>query len=366
MNVLIFITRGPLLHFTGFQMPRGEPVFGGRIGHWEDSDLPVADRLRRLPQQVQDFVPDVLAVRLPYGGDVLHGPTVATPEVLARLREIIGEAPLHLPHLLRLVEGASQAFPATPLVLLAETAFFADLPAREATYGLNPDLIHSLQLRRYGFHGLYHEAAAAHLAVSRRQQGQNGPLRLLSICMEPRPEVAAIIDHRPVMVTGGTAPLEGIPGQTTCGEIDPSIVLTLAQKLNWGPEQINNLLTTQSGLLGLVGRPTSWVEVFAAADPDLVRARSVIEHHFLRACGAGMAAMGGLDALVFSGRNFGTGRHLGPWLLHQLSFKQPPDLTWECFEQPLERILCDAAVAAKDLPTETSQAILVEESGKDV
>ena len=154
---------------------------------------------------------------------------------------------------------------------------------REAMYGLNPDLMDSLRLRRHGFHGLYHEAAAAYLAVRRRQKGQNGSLRLLSFCMEPRPEVAAIIDHRPVMVTGGASPLEGIPGQTTCGEIDPSIVLTLAQKLSWGPEQINNLLTTQSGLQGLVERPISWVEVFAGAEPDLVRARAVVEHHFLRA-----------------------------------------------------------------------------------
>ena len=226
-------------------------------------------------------MPDVLAVRLPYGGDVLPGPTVATPEVLDRLREILDESPLHLPHLLRLIEGAAQAFPGTPQVLLAETAFFAGLPARgDVRTEPRPD--GQSALRRHGFHGLYHEAAAAYLAVRRRQKGQNGSLRLLSFCMEPRPEVAAIINHRPVMVTGGASPLEGIPGQTTCGEIDPSIVLTLAQKLSWGPEQINNLLTTQSGLQGLVERPISWVEVFAGAEPDLVRARAVVEHHFLR------------------------------------------------------------------------------------
>lgn len=67
-----------------------------------------------------------------------------------------------------------------------------------------------------------------------------------------------------------------------------------------------------------------------------------------------MAAMGGLDALVFSGRFFGTGRHLGPWLMHKLTFKQPPELTWECFDQPLEQILCDAAVAARDQAAETA------------
>ena len=189
MNVLVLLTRGPLLQFTGFQVPHGEPVFGGRIDHWEDSDLPVADRLRRLTQSPASeplapasgergwgegvevrspetpphprplspeagargaysgkYVPDVLAVRLPYGGDVLPGPTVATPEVLDRLREILDESPLHLPHLLRLIEGAAQAFPGTPQVLLAETAFFAGLPVREAMYGLNPDLMDSLPL----------------------------------------------------------------------------------------------------------------------------------------------------------------------------------------------------------------------------
>lgn len=350
MNVLVLITRGQSLHGSGFQMPGNQPLFQVQTDHWQEAESTLSEGWQRLipvPEETaKEFVPDILAVRVPYGGDVLQGPTVVQAGVLAELREIVDEAPLHLPRLLRLVEDLEPLFPKAAIVLLAETAFFADLPAREARYGLNPDLMNELSLRRYGFHGLYHEAAAAHVTVRRRQKALNAPVRLLSICLEPRPEIAAIMDHRPIMVTGGASLLEGIPGETTCGEIDPSIVLTLAQKLRWGPEQIDQVLTKQSGLLGLVGRLTSWNQLFGSDEPELAQVRRMVEHHFLRACGAGMAALGGLDAIVFSGRYFECGQVLGPWLQQKLAFKQPPEMTWECFERPLEPIMCEAAVAA--------------------
>ena len=74
--------------------------------------------------------------------------------------------------------------------------------------------------------------------------------RIISICLEPQPEVAAVKGLRALMVTSGATPLEGIPGHTTCGQIDPSIVLTLSESAGWGPEKINTELTKQSGLLG--------------------------------------------------------------------------------------------------------------------
>ena len=148
------------------------------------------------------------------------------------------------------------------------------------------------------------------------------------------------------MCTSGATPLEGLPGHTSCGELDPSIVLMLARKLKWGPEQINTVLTQQSGLLGLAGRPVMLDDVISPEAADLELARSVLKNRILSACGAGMAAMGGMDQIVFSGRFAQEGQILGPWLVTRLTFKggnehRPPE--WLCFTESLDCVLAERA-----------------------
>jgi len=164
-----------------------------------------------------------------------------------------------------------------------------------------------------------------------------------------------------VLVTGGVTPLDGLPGQTMCGEIDPSIVLKLAQERGWGPEQIGRLLAEESGLLGLTGRPTTLPEVFAASDPESLFAREVLQYRILQACGAGIAAMGGLDTIVFSGRFAVVGETLGPWLqasLHLRDGDGPAHIDFRICRDSLDRILADLAATValrwhrKSVPTE--------------
>jgi acetate kinase len=250
--------------------------------------------------------------------------------------------------------------PDAPVVFFFETAFFADLPARERIYGLDADMTKALGLRRFGFHGIFHEAACREASrrpragnggtdVCEGERGRRAPARILSICLEPRPELAAVIGSRPVMVTSGATPLEGLPGETTCGEIDPSIVLTLARKLHWGPEEVNAALTRDSGLTGLVGRPVTFAEAFTSSDGEVKSALEIFKYRLLLACGAGLAAMGGVDAVVFSGRYARLGATLAPWLADRLEF---PGVTRKApirtviFEEPLDRILADSAPAA--------------------
>jgi acetate kinase len=123
-------------------------------------------------------------------------------------------------------------------------------------------------------------------------------------------------------------------------------VLMLARKQNWGPEQINTVLTQQSGLFGLVGHPVMLDDVFAPEPVDMELARSVLESRILSACGAGMAAMGGVDSIVFSGRFAQVGRILGPWLKARLTFRggneqRPPN--WLCFDESLDAVLSERA-----------------------
>lgn len=303
---------------------------------WQDSESPQR--------------PDVVGLRVPFGGTEFRTSAIADSEAERRLESLIPQSPLHLPAVLGLVRSCREVFPATQTVLVFETAYFADLATRESLYGLDVEMMGQLGVRRYGFHGIYHEAAVGQTLRRRRDGGNPESPRVVSICMEPRPELAAATTAGPLMVTGGATPIEGLPGLTTCGELDPGIALILRERLGWGPEQIDRVLTHESGLTGLLGHPTSWETLFASTDPEMTLPREIIEYRLLQACGAAIACMGGLDAIVFSGRSAGVGRQIGPKLISKLAFlesSQPRPVSWECYEESLDRLVADAAVVAE-------------------
>ncbi len=253
---------------------------------------------------------DIIAMRGLYGGNRFSQPVLASESVLADLMTLAPQAPLHVPHMVRLAKAARSAFPQTPVALVFETAFFVPLPERERRYGVDPELAGSQPLRRFGFHGIFHEAACRDAARSLEVPEP----RILSICLEPRPELAACHGRQPVMVTGGSTPMEGLPGETSCGDLDPSVVLKLADDSRWGPEGTSHLLTRESGLSGLAGRSVTLAEVLQSTHGDLQLARDVFLYCVLRACGAGIAALGGLDAIVYSGRYASSAAPLHNWL----------------------------------------------------
>ena len=233
-------------------------------------------------------------------------------------------------------------------MLAFETAFFVNLSEREHRYAVNPKLTKDSNLRRFGYHGLWHDAACRQVARKRRDLGLDAPARVLSICLEARPEVAAILGSKPLLVTSGSTPLEGLPGQTTCGELDPGIVLILAQKMGWGPEQINDVLTRQSGWLGLVGKNVTLAEMFHSPRPECALAKEIMRYRLLQVCGAGLAALGGVDTVVFSGRESDLGVELGLWLKEKLTFQPQPNghgMTLEICRESLDRVLAETACA---------------------
>lgn len=304
-------------------------VFGDEtddpIGEWElaleQFDQSTSQFPNALFQRVRDLLaeagigsPDLIAVRGLFGGERFPEPVVASEMVLADLELLAPQAPLHVPRLIELVKAARHAFPAAVVLVVFETSFFVRLPERERRYGLDPEMMDSESLRRYGFHGVFHEAAckdaARHIRLSEP--------RVLSICLEPRPELAACLGRWPVMVTGGSTPIEGLPGETSCGDLDPSVVLKLAHDTRWGPEMTGSLLTRESGIHGLVGRRITLAELLHSNGGQLQLAKDVFLYSLLRACGAGMAGMGGLDAIVYSGRYAASGTALHAWLNERL------------------------------------------------
>ncbi len=283
--------------------------------------------------------PDVIAVRGLYGGARFARPVFASDSVLVDLMDLSPQAPLHVPHLIQLVKQARRAFPQAPVVLVFETAFFVPLPEREQRYAIAPELLDSRSLRRFGFHGIFHEAACMNAA----RDLELADSRVLSICLEPRPELAACRGGRPVMVTGGSTPAEGLPGETSCGDLDPSVVLKLADDNRMGPEGAGRLLTRESGLQGLAGRDVSLAEVLQGDDDELQLARDVFLHCLLRACGAGIAALGGLDAIVYSGCYADSAAVLHEWLNQRLKQTTQHDTACLVHSRTLPQQLRDIA-----------------------
>lgn len=247
----------------------------------------------------------------PFGGTSEDSPVVVDDELLKRLDELSPRAPTTLPAIGVAMRALATNYRDVPRVFAFGSGFFSRLPQRERFYAIEPAEGRRLGLERTGFHGLFHAASVAGIRAG-------DGVRTLSICLEPNPEAAAILDDRPMMVTGGATPLEGLPGQTTCGEIDPGMVLILAQEQHWSPEQIAEALTRESGLLGLTGQPTDLSELFASDGASTQLARDMMLYRLQLTTGMAIAALGGLDRIVFSGRHAAAGEVIGAWLLERL------------------------------------------------
>jgi len=282
--------------------------------------------------------PVAIGIRVPFGGAEFPEPVVVNADVLRRIETLTPAAPLHIPALLELLQQCAAYFRGVPLVLTFDTAFFADLPEREHLYALDADLARAHGLRRFGYCGLHHVAAWQRVA-------RTGVTRVISLCLEPQPELAAIQGGRPVYVTSGITPLEGLPGQTTCGDIDPGLVMLLAEELHYGPERLNMLFTRASGLKGLTGSRITFDELFAAPKTEFTLARKVICYRILQACGMAFAAMGGADAVVISGRYALAGRVIAAFLKRQMVFqRQTVPVAFHFLRTPVERIVAEQAL----------------------
>ena len=348
MNVLV-LQPGPLtLGWAIFKRGTRAAASGGSLPGYRERDNGEA-ALDALAAQVAEIGGvGAVAIVTPFGGERFRGATLADDETLDALESMAGQAPLHLPIAVALARAAAARIPQAAVVLLFQSAFFAPLPGRERLYALEAGLLEGLSLRPYGQCGLWHEAACREATRQSRQSGVGRAPRVISLCMEGRPEIAAAIATRPVMTTAGLTPLEGLPGQNSCGELDPTIVLTLAHELKMGPEAINRLLARDSGLSALAGRP---VEIGPLLEGDAEEdrlARELLRYRIVQQCGAAMAAMGGVDMLVFSGRWARLAERLGPWLADRLTFRNRTGQlrpAWIRLEEPLERIAADAAMA---------------------
>jgi acetate kinase len=215
---------------------------------------------------------------------------VVDAEVKAAIRELTPLAPLHNAPALDAIEEAQRALPDVQHVAVFDTAFHRTMPAEATRYAV-PEQWFDWGVRRYGFHGLSVEWAASQVEV----------LRLVVCHLGGGSSVTAVLDGRSVETTMGFSPLEGVPMTTRSGSVDPGALLYLLREHGLSPDVLDEALEHRSGLAALSGTSGDIREL---ADDSL--ALAVYVHRVAAAVAASAAALGGLDAVVFTG---GIGEH---------------------------------------------------------
>src|SRR5271167_490401 len=239
--------------------------------------------------------------RIVHGGERFRAAVQIDADVEAALRELTELAPLHQPKSLAALDAVTALLPELPAVACFDTAFHATLPAAAATYALPRRWRDRWALHRYGFHGLSHAWVARRVPELLGRAGED--LRIVSCHLGAGASLCAIKDGSSVDTTMGFTPLEGLVMATRSGSVDPGMLLWLLEREGLSARELAEALEHRSGLLGLCGT-ADMRELLARVDGEDPHAKLALEVylHRLRGAAAAMAAaLGGLDALAFTG-----------------------------------------------------------------
>jgi acetate kinase len=237
---------------------------------------------------------DAVGHRIVHGGERFRGPTRIDGDVIDELRALTDLAPLHQPKSLAALAVVLRVLPDTPAVACFDTAFHATLPPAAATYAVPAAWRDRWGARRYGFHGLSHAYAA------RRAAELCGARRVVTCHLGAGASLAAVRDGRSVDTTMGFTPLEGLVMATRSGSVDPGLLLWLLEREQITVAEMADALEHQSGLLALAGT-ADMREILGRSDDAARLAVEVYAHRLRAGIAAMVAALGGLDALVFTG-----------------------------------------------------------------
>jgi acetate kinase len=249
---------------------------------------------------------DAVGHRIVHGGERFRSAVRVDAGVVGELRALTDLAPLHQPKSLAALDAVLGALPHTPAVACFDTAFHATLPAEAATYAVPRAWRERWGVRRYGFHGLSHAYAARRAA-----ELVPGVTRIVTCHLGAGASLCAVRDGRSVDTTMGFTPLEGLVMATRSGSVDPGLLLWLLEREQLTVAEAAAALEHESGLLALAGT-ADMREVLAredAGDADARLALGVYVHRVRAGIAAMAAALGGLDALVFTG---GVGERSAP------------------------------------------------------
>jgi len=268
------------------------------MGH----EAALAYLLQALPPHLQGHHLVAVGHRIVHGGVHFHEPVLLSEAVLAELHTLIPLAPLHQPHNLSPVAALHKLAPHLPQVACFDTAFHAGNPEVATRFAL-PFELHDAGVRRYGFHGLSYEYIASRLPHVDAHAAKG---RTVVMHLGNGASMCALKAGRSVASSMGFTALDGLPMGTRCGSIDAGVLLWLMDQRGLNARQIEHLLYSESGLLGVSGLSS---DMRTLLDSDSAKAREAVDlyvYRIGRELGSLSAALGGLDAIVFTA---GIGEH---------------------------------------------------------
>ncbi len=243
--------------------------------------------------------------RVVHGGMEFIMPAMIDDRVMAGLERLIPLAPLHQAHNIAAIRALRTAAPEVRQVACFDTAFHAGQPPLAACFALPRELT-AKGIRRYGFHGLSYEYIVSALP---RIAPDLASGKLVIAHLGNGASLCAVDDGQGIATTMSFTPLDGLPMGTRVGALDPGVVLYLLQQEGMTAEAIERLLYEKSGLLGVSGLSSDMRVLLASDAPAAKEAVDLFIYRIGRELGSLVAALGGLDALIFTG---GIGEHAAP------------------------------------------------------
>lgn len=245
---------------------------------------------------------DAVGHRVVHGGEDFSDSVLITDKVMEVLKENIELAPLHNPANIKGVKAAQSHLPNCPQVGVFDTAFHANMPPHAYLYGIPYELYRRYKIRRYGFHGTSHRFVSQKAAEMLGKPYDD--LKIITAHLGNGGSLAAIDCGISIDTSMGFTPLEGLLMGTRSGDLDPSIVTYVMGKEGLDVREMNALLNKHSGLIGVSGESSDMRELEEAVADGDKRAKNafdIFNYRIKKYIGSYIAAMGGLDALVFTG-----------------------------------------------------------------
>jgi acetate kinase len=241
--------------------------------------------------------------RVVHGGTIYKGPVRIDDNVVADLTSLNPLAPLHQPHNLAAIAALTKLHPALPQIACFDTSFHHTQPDVATTFAL-PRALTADGVRRYGFHGLSYEYIAGVLPDVIGATAADG--RVVVAHLGSGASMCAMRRRKSIATTMGLTALDGLPMSRRCGSLDPGVVLYLMDEKRMTSAAVSDLLYNSSGLLGVSGLSDDMKTLLASDTPQAAEAVDLFVYRIGRELGSLAAALGGLDALVFTA---GIGEH---------------------------------------------------------
>lgn len=250
---------------------------------------------------------EAIGHRVVHGGAYFTESVLVTDEVMEILDKCVAYAPLHTPAHIMGIKGCKAVMPDTPEVLVFDTAFHQTMSKEAYMYGISYDMYEEFQIRRYGAHGTSHRYVSGEMI--KLLGGKADGTKIVTCHIGNGSSITAVKDGKCVDTSMGFTPLDGIMMGTRCGAIDPAIVTYIMDKKNMTPAEADNYMNKKCGFLGISGISSDSRDVEKAMKEGNERAQLTYDmlcYQIKKYIGSYSAAMGGLDAIVFTA---GIGEH---------------------------------------------------------